>query len=219
MATYPFEAPERCYPNRREPSRIDPMGFTNRSAAPATRTDERVFIGASYFDLAEADADFAALWQPDVDHGAASGFDAVTIGRKASGEVRFHREPDRPQGSAADNHAVPSLAAGLGAALFPSVAADIPAERLEERGIVGTVAGAVATALGRRVLNDFGDQLDSSAAGLIAVGTVEQKDQIRILLTNAHSVIVRVASIDVEEIQRMTDRVHRAASRRRRTRP
>ena len=66
--------------------------------------DERVFLAASYLDVAEAEADFEALRQLYVDLGEAAGFDAVTIGRKASGEVRFHREPDRPPGSDADEH-------------------------------------------------------------------------------------------------------------------
>ena len=219
MTTYPLEAPSGCYPNRRRPSTIEPMGFSNRSAPPATTPDERVFIGASYLDLAEADADFEALRQSWVDLCAAADFDAVTIGRKASGEVRFHREPDRSQGSVAGDHAAPSLAAGLGAALFPSVAADIPVGRLEEREILGTVAGVVAIALGRSGLSEFGDQLDSSSAGLIAVGTAEQQDRIRTALTNAHATIARVGSVDVERIVQTTDRVHRAASKRRRTTP
>jgi len=195
------------------------MGSSNRSAPPATTPDERVFIGASYLDLAEADADFEALRQSCVDLCGAADFDAVTIGRKASGEVRFHREPDRSQGSVAGDHAASSLAAGLGAALFPSVAADIPAGRLEEREILGTVAGVVAIALGRSGLSKFGDQLDSSSAGLIAVGTADQQDRIRTALTNAHATIVWVASVDVEPIVRTTDKAHRAASRRRRTTP
>jgi len=195
------------------------MGFSNRSAPQAMRPDERVFIGASYLDLAEADADFEAVRQSYVDLGAASGFDAVTVGRKASGEVRFHREPDRSRGSAADDHVPPSLAAGLGAALFPSVTTDIPIGRLEEREILGTVAGIVAIALGRSGLSEFGDQLDSSSASLIAVAAAEQQDRIRAVLINAHAMIARVASVDVGQVQRTTDQVQRAASKRRRARP
>ena len=219
MSIYSPEAPAGCYPNRREPSTIDPMGFSNRSAPQATRHDERVFIGASYLDIAEADADFEALRQFYADLVVASGFDAVTVGRKASGEVRFHREPERSSDSAADDRATPSLAAGLGAALFPSVAADIPIRRLEEREILGTVAGVVAIALGRSGLSEFGDQLDSSSAGLIAVVTAEQQDRIGAVLINAHATIARMASVDVEQIERTTDQVHRAASKRRRTTP
>ena len=180
--------------------------------------DERVFIAASYLDVAEADADFAALRQWYVDLGAASGFDVVTIGRKASGEVRFHREPDRSQGSGGDDHDAPGLAAGLGAALFPSVAADIPFGRLEEREILGTVAGVVAIAFGRSGISEFGDHLDSSSAGLIAAATTEQQDRIRAVLANAHATIARVASVDIELIVRRTDQLHRAASKRRRER-
>ena len=178
--------------------------------------DERVFLAASYLDVAEAEADFEALRRLYVDLGEATGFDAVTIGRKASGEVRFHREPDRPPGSAADEHVAPSLAAGLAAALFPSVAADIPVGRLEEREILGTEAGVVAIALGRSGLSELGEHLDSSSAGLIAAAPAEQQDRIRAVLTNAHATIARVASVDIEPIVRMTDHLQRAASKRRR---
>lgn len=193
------------------------MSSSNRNAAETTMPDERVFIAASYLDLAEADADFEALRHLYVDLSAASGFDAVTIGRKASGEVRFHREPDRPQGSAEDEHAAPrSLAAGLAAALFPSVAADIPLGRLREREALGTVGGVVAIALGRNGLTELGEHLDSSSAGLIAVSTAEHQDRIRAALTNARDTIARAASLDIEPITQRTDYLHRAASKKRR---
>jgi len=191
------------------------MGSLNRSVVEAM-PDERVFLAASYLDVAEAEADFGALRQFYVDLGEAPGFDAVTIGRKASGEVRFHREPDRPQGSAADEHVAPSLAAGLAAALFPSVASDIPVGRLREREILATSAGVVAIALGRSGLSELGKQLDSSSAGLIAAAPAEQQDRIRAVLTNAHATIARVASVDIEPIARITDHLQRAASKRRR---
>jgi len=191
------------------------MDSSNRSAVEAT-PDTRVFLGASYLDVAEAEADFEALQQSYVDLDEAAAFDAVTIGRKASGEVRFHREPDRSPGSAGDDHVAPSLAAGLAAALFPSVAADIPVGRLEDRETLGTVAGVVATALGRRDLSELGEHLDSWSAGLIAVATAEQQDRITAVLTNAHTTISRVAWVDIEPIVRLTDHLHRAASKRRR---
>ncbi len=191
------------------------MGSLNRSVVEAM-PDERVFLAASYLDVAEAEADFEALRRLYVDLGEAPGFDAVTIGRKASGEVRFHREPDRPPGSDADEHVAPSLAAGLAAALFPSVAADSPVGRLREREILAASAGVVAIALGRTDLSELGDRLDSSSAGLIAAAPAEQQDRIRAVLANAHATIARVASVDIEPIVRMTAHLQRAASKRRR---
>ena len=173
----------------------------------------RVFIGATYLDLAEAEADFVALRQSYLDLGALRDFDAVTIGRKASGEVRFHREPDRSKGSAAHDHADPDLAAGLAAALYPSVAADSPVGHLAEREVLGTVAGMVAIALGRNGLSDLGTHLDSSTASLIAAATVEQQDGILDVLTNVHATMTRSATVDIETIVRATDRLHRVASK------
>lgn len=190
------------------------MGSSTRSSPEASTSDERVFIGASYIDLSEADADFKALRQWYVDLGKPAAFDAVTIGRKASGEVRFHREPDRPQGSAADEHVAPSLAAGLGAALFPSVAADIPVGRLLEREILSTVAGVVAIALGRSDLRELGAQLDSAPACLIVAAAVEQEVGILAVLTNARSTIARSAIVDTDKIAHLTHHLDGAISRR-----
>ncbi|MDH3683494.1 MAG: hypothetical protein OEV40_26540 [Acidimicrobiia bacterium] len=190
------------------------MGSLTRSSVEALTPHERVFIGAGYVDLSEADADYQALRQLYLDLGAPGAFDAVTIGRKASGEVRFHREPDYSQDPAADEPAAPSLAAGLGAALFPSVAADIPVGRLVERKTLGTVAGVVAIALGRRSLADLGAHLDHWSAGLIVAAAVEQQHRILSVLTNTHGTIARSATVDVETLERTTDRLRRAASRR-----
>jgi hypothetical protein len=192
------------------------MGSSTHSSLQASAHDERVFIGATYVDLPEADADYQALRQWYVDLGAPQAFDAVTLGRKASGAVRFHREPDRPPGSVADEPGSPSLAAGLGAALFPSVAADIPVGRQAEREILGAVAGVVAVAVGRSGLRALGTRLDSSPAGLIVAAAADQRDEILAALTNAHSTIARLATVDAKEIATLTDHLEGAASRRRR---
>lgn len=216
LDNYSPDAPVGCYPMRRCRLTIGSMGSSTRYSLEASTPHERVFIGASYVDLSEADADYQALRQLHVDLGAPGAFDAVTIGRKASGEVRFHRESDDAQGAAGDDRDAPSLAAGLGAALFPSVAADVPVGRLVEREILGTVAGVVAIALGRSGLADFGTHLDSSSAGLIVAAATEQQDSILAVLTNAHRTIARSATVDAETIVRTTDRLHRSASRRQR---
>jgi hypothetical protein len=187
-----------------------------RSSSDASTPDECVFIATTYLDLSAADADFEGLRQMYVDLGEPRAFDAVTIGRKASGEIRFHREPDPPPDSAADEPAAPSLAAGLGAALFPSVAADIPVGRQVEREILGTVAGVVAIALGRRDLRDLGAHLDSSSASLIVAAAPEQQDGVRAALTHAHSTIARSAIVDALQIAQLADQLDRAAARRNR---
>jgi len=184
---------------------IGSMGSPTHASLSAT-PDERLFIGATYVDLPAADADFEALRQLSTDVGASGAFDAVTIGRKSSGEVRFHRERD----------GFPSLAAGLATALFPSVAADIPVGRQVEREILGTVAGVVAIGLGRSGLREVGTVLDSSAAGLIVVATAEQQDGVMAVLAHAQRTIARSAIVDVEKVERMADQLDRAASRRRR---
>jgi hypothetical protein len=175
---------------------------------------ERVFIGASYLDISEADADFQAIQQLYLEQGAPRAFDAVTIGRKASGESRFHRESGCPQDSAWDEPAASGLAAGLGAALFPSVAADIPVGRLSERKILGTVAGVVAIALGRRSTAELGAHLDASAASLIVAAEAHLHDRILATLTKASSTVARSATVDTETVEQEWRQLQRSASRR-----
>jgi len=108
---------------------------SSTNASGASVSGEHLFIGATSRDLPGADADFETLRQlhTDEDHAVtldAVTLDAVTIGRMASGEVRFHRESGDFRGPKRDEPPAPNLAAGLAAALFPSVAADIPAGRL-----------------------------------------------------------------------------------------
>lgn len=191
------------------------MGSPTRPPV-ASASDEYLFIGAIYRDLPGADADFEALRQLYTDVGRPTALDAVTIGRKASGEVRFHREPGDSRDLEQDEPAAPSLAAGLAAALYPSVAADIPAGRLVEREILSTVAGAVKIALGRAHLKEVGTLLDSSTAGLIVAATHDQQDAVRTALANARSTIARSAIVDANKIERMAGQLDRAALRRRR---
>lgn len=121
-----------------------------------------VFVAVGVRDLAAADATLADVLARSATPGA-SPLDAVSVGRKASGEWRFHRES--PAAGIAGTSV--SLAAGLAAALFPSVGADQPASRAAERAVLAAVAGRVAGALGRSQLLELGELLDASAAAVI----------------------------------------------------
>lgn len=179
------------------------MGSSTHSSTDTSVLRERVFIGASYLDIPQADADFHAIRRLRVALGAPRTFDAVTIGRKASGETRFHRESVCPEDSTGDDRAAPGLAAGLGAALFPSVAADIPAARVSERKTLGKVAGIVAIALGRSGIAELGAHLDASAAGLIVAAEAHLQDRILATLTKARSTIARSAAVDTGTVEHM----------------
>ena len=183
-------------------------------ASVTSASDEHLFIGATYRDLPGADADFEALRQLYTDVGSPAALDAVTIGRKASGEVRFHRESGDARGLERGEPAAPGLAAGLAAALYPSVASDIPARRLAEREILSAVAGVVGIALGRASLQEVGTVLDSSTAILIVAATSDRQGAVRAVLANADSTVARSAIIDADKIERMAGQLDRAALRR-----
>jgi len=172
-----------------------------------------IFITVPYLDLPKADADYERTRRVLFNLGPPHVFDAVVIGRKASGEVRFQR--DRGEAALVERATDPSwsLAAGLALTLFPSIAGDIPASSMVGHETLGAIAGAVAIAVGRAELHRIGLSLDSAAAGLIAVVVASGEDSVRSGLINAQSLMCCRVGIDVDEIERATRRI---AARRRR---
>lgn len=164
-------------------------------------TIDYIFIAAPYIDLSRVDADCEVLQRLLDDAANTDGLDCVGLGRKASGEVRFHREHHRGRSPGPAAGPSWSLAPGLALALYPSIAGDIPASRVMEREIFGAVAGVVAGALGRAALHDLGLSLDSFPAGLIATTTLGGEDRVCAALTNAESSMSRRASVDVEAVE------------------
>ena len=164
--------------------------------------DNRSFITATYTDLSQADGDNATIRRLYAELGVPLELDAVMIGHKASGEARFyssHRDGGRPD---ADEPATWSLAAGLAAALFPSVAADGPRSLAVQRAVLGVVAGEVARALGRRDLMALGSHVDQAPAVLIVVAKSQHENGVREALLHTSSVLARSAAVDLDLIRR-----------------
>ena len=164
--------------------------------------DDRLFITATYADLSYADGANASIRRLYVELGVPLELDAVMIGHKASGEARFyssHRDGGRPD---AHEPATWSLASGLAAALFPSVAADGPRSLAVQRAVLGAVAGEVARALGRRDLMALGSHVDEAPAALIVVAKTQHENRVREALSHVGSVLARSAAVDLDLIRR-----------------
>jgi len=162
-------------------------------------SDEYAFVVATYVDLAAADADYSAVHQLFSGLQPSIAFDAVTVGRKASGEIRFGQRPARDRGPDGPSW---SLAEGLAAALFPSVGADAPATQLAAREILSAVSGEVSRRLGRDALRDLGAHLDGSAAALVVAAASAHENRVGEALTRARSMMTRTAPVDVVLIDR-----------------
>jgi len=163
---------------------------------------DRSFITAIYADVSQADGDYAIIRRLYVELGVPLGFDAVIVGHKASGEARFYssdRDGGRPD---ADEPATWSLAAGLAAALFPSVFADAPRGLVVQRAVLGAVAGEVGRALGRRDLMALGSHVDEAPAVLIVVAKSQHENFVREALSHTDSVLARSATVDLDLICR-----------------
>lgn len=164
-------------------------------------------VAAIYADLPEADAAFSTVELVYEKRDSMSAFDAVTIGRKASGEVRFGR---RHQQWAATGDGEPvgwSLAAGLAAALYPSVGVDLGADWLAESQVLSASAAAVQSGLDRNALSDLGEHLDTGSAGLIILCRPALERRVGEVVSESRGSISQHLSVDLEGIVRVCRRV------------
>ena len=157
---------------------------------------EYAFAAATVRDLAAADAVFDDLCSLAASEGCS--VDAVTLGRKSSGEIRFHREVSSIRRSAPGV----DLAAGLAFALFPSIGADHPANRAADRALLCGVAGRVSQAVGRRGLLELGQVIDDAAAAVIVAVPLARERVVVAVLSDAGQVVVRKAAIDTAALDR-----------------
>ena len=174
--------------------------------------DPYVFVVATYVDLAAAGADYSAVHQLSSELGSAQTLEAVTIGRKISGEIRFDRRTAQGSGSDTPAGVDASLAQGLALAIYPSVGADVPRAWVAQNGALAAVAGEVARGLGRDVMRDLGRHLDSATAALLVAAPSTLEARIGEAITRASSVMARTATIDVALIERASRSAQRAAS-------
>ncbi len=174
--------------------------------------DPYVFVVATYVDLAEAGADHSAVHQLSSELGSSQTLEAVTIGRKVSGEIRFDRRTAQSSGSDTPAGVDASLAQGLALAIYPSVGADVPRAWLAQHETLSAVAGEVARGLGRDVMRDLGRHLDSATAALLVAAPSALESRVGEAITRASSVMVRTATIDVALIERASRSAQRAAS-------
>jgi hypothetical protein len=169
-----------------------PPGRSRERKTRLMALTEYVFVAVGARDLAAADAVVEVLRTVEPADITGS-VDVVSIGRKRNGEVRFHSEASDPEPSPSRV----SAAAGLAAALYPSVGADLPADRAAHRAALNAVAGRVADAVGRPAVMQFGEVLDASSAAVIAVAHLADRDVLLDALTDSDSVVVCTGTLDI----------------------
>lgn len=165
---------------------------------------ERTLIAVAMSDLAAADAAFERLVHGGLGPGATR--DVVTIGRSRSGVVRFDRET--PVGGPGPTC---SIAAGVAAALYPSVGADLPGVRALERTVLSAVAGRIALAVGRKGMLELGEHLDSASAALIACVPAGIRAQVLDAVGDDGVVLTCSLVLDVDDIWRSAGAARRSA--------
>ena len=160
-------------------------------------------VVATCGDMSEADADFSAVELLYEERASSRAFDAVTIGKKMSGEARFGRRRQQ-RGPPGDEQAVDwSLAAGLAAVLYPSVSVDLSTAGVADVEILSEVAGAVQRGLGRSGLRDLGEHLDTRSAALIVACTPAFEGPIDQLLGGSRRSVIRHMAVDADVMVHM----------------
>ena len=177
---------------------IGPPDVTPKAAVKGMMTESFVFVVAAVGDLSAADAVIDAL-TTSARTAVGERLDIVSVGRKASGEVRFHREGSGHPSSGSRWNA----AAGLAAVLFPSVGADEPSTRSAERAVLAAVSGRVAAAIGRTGLKEFGELLDTTSAAVIVVTATGRHDAVVESLLDWPLVATRTGELDVPDLDRV----------------
>ena len=105
-----------------------------------------------------------------------------------------------------------SLAAGLAAALYPSVGVDLSSRWLVDLETLSAVAGTVQRGLGRAGLTAVGEHLDGRSAALIAACTDGIDRTVEDQLGASRPVVVRHMAVDVGAINQLCHRAIRSRS-------
>jgi len=167
---------------------------------------EYVAVTATFGDLPEADAALSAVELLYAERDSMSMFDAATVARIGSGEVRFGKRHDQRTAARDTESAGWSLAAGLAATLYPSVSVDQSADRRAEGEILSACAGVVQHGLDRRSLSDLGRHLDAAPSGLIVVCRPAFQGSVEELIGGSHRSLSWPLSVDLGLIVRVCRR-------------
>lgn len=161
-----------------------------------------VLVGI-YKNVNDATADCTALRDLYQKLGASDRFDAAVISKGADGKVKIEKTYEAGTRHDALRGLGFGLAAGVIAALFPSVGIAIA---LVAGGLggaaIGAIVGHVQTGMKRDDLKKIGDALDNAEAGLVVVYEANLADQVKKNIKAVRQVVSKMAHITAEDIEK-----------------
>lgn len=158
-------------------------------------------LAASYDNVEDARADFAAIKALYDEIHVSHIFDAAVLTKDEKGKVRIDETYQAGAQHGAAIGLVGGLAVGLVAALFPPIGIGAALLAGGAGGaILGSIAGHYATGIGRGELKELGDALDKGEAGLIVVYAANYAEQVGKLIKTQNKYISQLTNEAADQL-------------------
>ena len=163
--------------------------------------DTLFVMAASYDDVKDAEADYAAVKALYNDLHTSHDFDAAVITRNPDGKVKVVKKHEQPTRHGAAEGLVWGLAVGALTAIIPPVG-------LVDALVVGTGAGATIGAVRGHMkggldngdLKTLGEVLDKGESGLLVVYATNMQDQIAQSIKAVNKVVSKEIDAHADEL-------------------
>jgi uncharacterized membrane protein len=160
------------------------------------------YVGV-YDNVADADADYAAVKELHTKENLIDAYDAAVIERRADGKVKITKKHETPTRVGGVLGGGVGLATGLVVALFPFAAIGGGLLLVTTGGgaVLGAVAGHAAAGMSRKDLKELGEHLDAGQAGLVVVAVSDMEAKIEREMKKARKVEARELKADTAQIE------------------
>ena len=163
--------------------------------------DTLYVLAASYDNVEDALAEYAAIEAAWRHVSSSHGFDATVVAKDETGKVQIVRRHDEPTRHGTASGFGWGLATGAVVALFPAVGIlGALAVGGGAGAALGAVAGHASGAMSRDDLKALGEVLDQGGAGLVVVYPPEMADRVAVSVTAASSKVQATAGITPEQL-------------------
>jgi uncharacterized membrane protein len=160
------------------------------------------YVGV-YDNVADADADYAAVKELHTKENLIDAYDAAVVERRADGKVKITKKHETPTRVGGVLGGGVGLATGLVVALFPFAAIGGGLLLVTTGGgaVLGAVAGHAAAGMSRKDLKELGEHLDAGQAGLVVVAVSDMEAKIEREMKKARKVEARELKADTAQIE------------------
>src|SRR5271165_482775 len=159
------------------------------------------YVGV-YDNVADADADYAAVKELHTKENLIDAYDAAVVERRADGKVKITKKHETPTRVGGVLGGGVGLATGLVIVLFPAAAigGGLLLGATAGGALLGSVAGHAAAGMSRDDLKELGEGLDAGQAGLVVVAVADMEAKVEAAMKRAQKVQAKQLKADQEDI-------------------